>query len=121
VGVEDVNRIPQGPLLKRFPRQFDWLINLNPYAMSRLLLGQTLIKSWTALTSNRRNGKDIDSKEFEDVILSGSFPGAYTSWVYFYHRGRDMIQQMIYQINAFERARFPVYILQGQEDKGQVL
>jgi hypothetical protein len=120
VGVEDPARIPQGLLLRHFPRQMDWLVNLNPSAMARVLCGKTLMKGWTALNNNRRNSQEIDDKEFEELILRGSAPGAYTSWVYFYNKGKDMMSQMDHQLNAFKNhAPFPVYILQGKEDKGQ--
>ena len=34
--------------------------------------------------------------------------------------GYDMITQMSQQLKAFEEARYPVYMLQGDTDKGQV-
>lgn len=108
-------------LLRRYPVEFNYIVNLNPYALARVLFGKSLIPWWRALDRNKRNSKAINDSEFQDVILSGINPNCYTAWVYFYNRGRDMISQMQYQIDAFvNKATFPVYIIQGRDDKGQV-
>jgi hypothetical protein len=45
----------------------------------------------------------------------------YTAWVYFYHFGLPMTSQMELQLAAFEQATYPLYIVQGAEDAGQVI
>lgn len=114
-------RIPQGMLLRRMPVQFNYLISLNPFALARVLFGKTFFPFWPALHENRRNYQTISDEVFERDILSSISRDGFTAWVYFYNRGRDMINQMEYQLDVFlNKVSFPVYIIQGREDKGQV-
>ena len=70
--------------------------------------------------ANARVGiKGISDDYFRKIILSGINPGAFSSWVWFYHYGKDGIQQMTQQIDAFKVATYPVSMLQGDSDKGQ--
>lgn len=97
----------------------DWLVNLNPYALTRVLFGKALLQS-DALESNKRVHRPLSDEKFNEVIMTGLKSGGLTPWVYFYHYGRDMIQQMEYQIDVFQRIKYPVSMLQGYQDKGQV-
>ena len=119
VGVEDPARIGQAKLFKIMPGFMEMLFNSNPYALPRVLMGRPLIKL-PALLSNARTGpKGVSDEVFNTIILPGVAPNMYSSWVYFYHFGKDLADQMSLQLNAFKQAKFPVFMLQGDSDKGQ--
>jgi hypothetical protein len=117
--VEDPARIPQGKLMKLLPQTMDFITNLNRAALARVLYGKPLLK-WPAVEANRRNFRDISDDVFDTVILPGLREKGLTAWVYFYNYGKDMCAQMSLQLDAFARARYPVLIMQGKEDRGQV-
>ena len=92
---------------------------MNRAALARALFGKPLL-NWPAVQANRRNFRDIPDDVFNEAILSGLRENGLTAWVYFYNYGKDMCAQMTFQLEAFHRAKFPVLIMQGNEDKGQV-
>ena len=119
VGVEDVKRIPQGKLMKAFPGIMEFIANLNKAAIARSLFDKTIVP-WKNLRLNKRNHREITDEVFSNIILPGLREKGFTAWVYFYYYGPDMCTQMEYQIELFRKATFPVYMLQGARDKGQV-
>lgn len=105
--------------MKLFPQTMDFVTNLNRAALARVLFGKPLI-NWPAVQANRRNYKTISDEVFNSVILPGLREQGLTAWVYFYNYGKDMCAQMTSQLHAFNKATYPVLIMQGKEDKGQV-
>ena len=97
----------------------DLITNMNRAALARVLFGKSLLP-WPAVEANKRNNRTIPDNVFRDVILSGLREKGLTAWVYFYNYGKDMCAQMSFQLEAFRRATYPVLIMQGNEDKGQV-
>lgn len=118
-GVEDASRVPQGKLMKLFPRLMDFIVNLNSHALSRVLFGKTLINGWKDVESNNRNYQPISDETYRDIISPGLRKGGLTAWVYFYNYGKDICSQMEFQRRVLGEAKFPVYILQGAKDLGQ--
>jgi len=119
VGVEDPNRVPQAKLFKFFPSFMIWLLNLSPSSLPRVLFGKPLLKLKSLLSNSRIGPNGISDDLFRDIILSGIQPGMFTSWVLFYHYGKDAVSQMEEQLEAFRQSTYPVYMLQGKCDLGQ--
>lgn len=119
VGVEDIDRIPQGKMMKIMPETMDWLFNLNRGALARVIFSRPLITWLPNIKENGRNNVEISEKDFQDIILSGLREKGLTAWVYFYNRGPDLTIQMATQIKTFQEAKYPVLMLQGRKDKGQ--
>ena len=114
-----MTRIPQGPLIKKNPKLMDFLFNISPTGLSRVLMGKPQLP-WPSLLSNKRTGsRGISDEDFVDKVLRGSRPGAFTPWINFYVYSPSMCEQMRFQRETFANATFPVYMLQGAQDKGQ--
>jgi hypothetical protein len=65
----------------------NFIFNSNPYALPRVLLGKAKLK-FPGVTANSRTGPSgIPDKDFDEIILPGINPGAFTSWIWFYHYG----------------------------------
>jgi hypothetical protein len=120
VGVEDIDRIPQGKMIKMFPQTMDLIFNLNRAALARVLFSRPLITWLPNIRENGRNAIEITEKTFQEVILSGLRDDGLTAWIYFYKYGPDLTDQMVNQITTFEHAKYPVLMMQGKADKGQV-
>jgi len=119
-GVEDPDRLPQAQIFMRAPEFADRLFNSNPYALARMLFGKPLL-SWPGLLANKRTGaKELDDDVFREVILNQITPNCFKVWVWGYHFGFKMQPQMELQRAIFAAATFPVTMLQGRMDKGQV-
>ena len=72
----------------------DFLFNSNPYALPRVLMGKALLRLPGLLTNSRTGLRGLTDDDFRSVILSGINNGAFTSWVWFYHYGKDGIQRI---------------------------
>lgn len=118
--MEDIDRIPQGKMMKIFPQTMDWLFNLNRAALARVLYSRPLITWLPNLKDNGRNLVEISETDFREIILTGLREKGLTAWIYFYNYGPDLANQMTNQINTFRKARYPVLMMQGKADKGQV-
>ena len=106
--------------MKIMPETMDWLVNLNRAALARVLFSRPLISWLPNIKENGRNYIEISEKVFQEVILSGLREKGLTAWVYFYNRGPDLTIQMATQIQTFKVAKYPVLMMQGKKDKGQV-
>ena len=71
VGVEDASRIPQGKLHINFPGIMETLVNLNPYAILRIICGKPLIKLSSVVSNSRTGPKGISDDIFESILLPG--------------------------------------------------
>jgi hypothetical protein len=107
-------------MMKIFPQTMDWLFNLNRAALARVLYSRPLLTWLPNLKENGRNVVEISEKDFQEIILTGLREKGLTAWVYFYNYGPDLTNQMTSQINTFRKARYPVLMMQGKADKGQV-
>lgn len=119
-GAEDADRVPQGYLFKYAPSFMDWLFNSNPYSLVRQLFGKALV-TWPGLVKNRRmyDPTKLSDERFRDVLLTEVAPNCFKVWVWGYHYGLLMAPQIELQRNIFEAATYPVYMMQGMEDRGQ--
>lgn len=107
-------------MMKIMPQTMDWLFNLNRAALARVLYSRPLITWLPNIKGNGRNAVEISENDFREIILSGLREKGLTAWVYFYNYGPDLTNQMANQIRTFENARYPVLMMQGKADKGQV-
>lgn len=104
------------------PKLMSALFNSAPHALMRVLLGHPLSIPLPALLENSRVGKiqPLSAEIVRDVVLKNIPPRPYEAWVYFYHFGLPLPNQMELQINSFRDYVGNVYIIQGADDGGQV-
>jgi hypothetical protein len=107
-------------MMKIFPQTMNFIFNLNRAALARVLFSRPLLTWLPNIQENGRNVIEIPERKFQEVIVSGLRENGLTAWVYFYNYGPDLTNQMANQISTFENAKYPVLIMQGKADKGQV-
>jgi hypothetical protein len=114
--------VPQAKLFLHLPKQMDAIFNSAPHALMRVLMGHPLMTSLPALLNNSRVGRSrpIPTMKMRDVVLNNIPAVPYKAWVYFYHFGLPLPNQMELQINSFKDYKGNVYIMQGADDGGQV-
>jgi hypothetical protein len=86
------------------------LMNSNPYALTRVLFGKTLLNFPGLLKNSRAGPNGISDDVFNKYILPAVHPNLFTSWSWFYSKGKDGIRQMEYQLDLFRNVDFPVLV-----------
>ena len=74
---------------------------MTSHALSRVLVGKSLIKGWTNVENNRRNFQPISDAEFDAVLAPGLRRGGLTAWVYFYNYGMVWYDSSVYYTTLF--------------------
>lgn len=65
------------------------IVTCFSHALSRVLVGKSLIKGWTNVENNKRNYQPISDEVFDTILAPGLRRGGLTAWVYFYNYGKS--------------------------------
>jgi pimeloyl-ACP methyl ester carboxylesterase len=83
VGVDDIDRIPQGVMLFYVPKVMNTVLNANPHALARILMGKALIPFPSAHANQRVGLKPIPDDVFHRYILRGIHKVSISSFLHF--------------------------------------